>query len=277
MIKKIDKLLSFGIGAIRNNMVCSYWGTHPNFGDQLTPLLLKYYGYTPVFSHYEPRLFFVPKAQFVSVGTLLQGTPEDFSGVILGSGMDNVRKRFKKATILGVRGYLTKRNLGITDDIILGDPGILVTYVYPKKLSKKWDLGIIPHLFDKGDEIVSGWEKRFGDRVKVIDVQRKPVVVIEEIKRCRNIVSSSLHGLVVADAFAIPNKRFVIRKNYPKKYDFKFFDYYSALDVEHSYIEVTGKEMIDIFLSVVSDEGHKVMYLKEKLHNAYQNLREYLR
>ncbi|UCG35111.1 MAG: polysaccharide pyruvyl transferase family protein, partial [Candidatus Omnitrophota bacterium] len=209
------------IGAIRGNIVYAYWGTYPNFGDQLTPLLLRHYGYTPVYSHYKPIFKHVRKADFVSVGTLLGNTPEDFSGVILGTGMDDYQKTFKYATIVGVRGYLTKKNMLISDNILVGDPGLLVSYMYPKELPKKWDLGVVPHFVDKKDDIIEIWKKRFGSRVKIIDVQRKPGAVIKDIKRCRNIISSSLHGLIVADAFGIPNIMFVIRRNIPKYGDHK--------------------------------------------------------
>lgn len=275
-IKKIaSKLISMGIGSIRGNAVYAYWGAYLNFGDQLTPLLLKHYGFTPVYSSYKPSIKYVRKAEFVSVGTLLQNTPEDFSGVILGTGMDDVQKTFKKASVLGVRGYLTKKNLQITDDIVVGDPGLLVSYVYPEELQKKWDLGIVPHLFDKKDPIIETWKNRFGERARIIDVQRRPRDVIEDVKMCRSIISSSLHGLTVADTFAIPNIRFVIRRNYPERYDFKFRDYYSALGVSPELIEADGTETIDFFLSKVSVKRSNITALKEDLNTAYHNLKDH--
>lgn len=272
----IRKLYDLGIGSIRGNIAYAYWGRYPNFGDQLTPLLLRYYGFTPVYSHYEPKIKKVRKAAFVSVGTLLQNTPEDFSGIILGTGMDDVRKTFKKARILGVRGYLTKNNLGIKGDIVLGDPGLLVSFVYPKSVTKIYDLGIVPHFVDKKDPILSLWKKRFAERVTIIDVQRKSAEVISDIKQCKNVISSSLHGLVTADAFGIPNIMYVIRRNIAQCHDHKYRDYYSAMGRDLDLIEVDGTEPIDFFLSRVTEKSRSVELLKRDLHETYLNLVNYL-
>ena len=61
------KLPSLLIGKIKRNPVYAYWGKYPNFGDQLTPIILKYYGFTPIYSNYNPRFSFSHKAEFVCV------------------------------------------------------------------------------------------------------------------------------------------------------------------------------------------------------------------
>ncbi|MCF8383433.1 MAG: polysaccharide pyruvyl transferase family protein [Chlorobium sp.] len=223
-----------------------------------------------------PSIKNVRKAEFLSVGTLLQSTPDDFSGIILGAGMDDVCKTFKKARIQGVRGYLTKKNLGIRGDILLGDPGLLVAVVYPEPEPKKYELGIVPHFVDINDSIVSRWKKRFGERATIIDVRRKPANVIRDIKQCKNVISSSLHGLVTADAFGIPNIMYVIRRNISRRHDHKYRDYYSAMEKDLELIEVDGNEPIDYFLSRVTDKSSSVEPLKRDLHSAYLNLANYL-
>ena len=52
--------------------------------------------------------------------------------------------------------------------------------------------------------------------------------VCRDISGCERILSSSLHGLIIADSFSIPNRRIGFYNNL-KGGDFKFEDYASAL------------------------------------------------
>jgi hypothetical protein len=60
----------------------------------------------------------------------------------------------------------------------------------------------------------------------MIDVFLPPAEVIREILMCDHVLSSSLHGLIVSDAFHIPNRRIVVSEQV--KFDMKYDDYYSA-------------------------------------------------
>lgn len=262
---RVSWLSNYCLGQIHGNIVRAYWAGENNFGDALTPILLRYYGYTPVRSS-------TIKAEFVSVGTILDIIPDDFSGIILGAGMSNRKKFFYNAQVLGVRGYLTKENLGISKEIVIGDPGLLVSYIYPENFPAEWDLGIVPHMMDKKDKILKMWKNKFGDKVKIIDVTEKPSIVIENIKKCRNIISSSLHGLIVADAYSIPNIMFAIRSNRPEIFDYKYRDYYSSLGLDLKLIEVDGSESSDFLISKVINRAYYVTKVKDDLHKAYQNL-----
>lgn len=228
---------------IRRNLVFAHWGRGlHNFGDCLTPIILKFYGLTPVF---------VPtqrKANVVLAGSILQWIPEDFDGYIIGTGGDNNTYNFPNATICAVRGELTKKNLPNhqTRLVKLGDPGLLMSLVYAKRVEKKYELGVVPHFVDRNEEFINKWKKQFEGRVHFINVLREPKTVIEEIKQCRCIVSSSLHGLIIADAFHIPNVRIVNRRTMPTPfYDYKFDDYYTSLGCQGDCLEVNGDESID--------------------------------
>ncbi len=70
-----------------------------------------------------------------------------------------------------------------------------------------------------------------------------PPIVIKHIKQCRYIASSSLHGLIIADAYHIPNVRLVDYSTFHwKDADYKYEDYYSALGIEDSPHIITGRE-----------------------------------
>ena len=64
-----------------------------------------------------------------------------------------------------------------------------------------------------------------------------PNEVIDKICSCENIISSSLHGLVISDSYNIPNCLFVSRESmlaiHHNQGAFKFKDYYSVFYQEH--------------------------------------------
>jgi hypothetical protein len=65
--------------------------------------------------------------------------------------------------------------------------------------------------------------------MRLIDVSRPPWEVIRQIGRCRIVLSQSLHGLIVADAFNIPNL-WIAPAQHMQGGDYKFMDYFSTLD-----------------------------------------------
>lgn len=238
------RLPNFILGRyIRRNLVFAHWGRGlRNFGDCLSPIILKFYGLTPVYVPTQRR------ANVILAGSILQWIPEDFDGYIIGTGGDDKKYSFPNATICAVRGELTKKNLPEYQarSVQLGDPGLLMSFVYAEKVEKKYDLGIVPHFVDENEEFINKWKKQFDRRVHFINVLRDPKVVIEEIKQCRCIVSSSLHGLIIADAFHIPNVRIVNRRTMPTPfYNYKFDDYYSSLNCHGNCLEVNGDESVD--------------------------------
>ena len=71
---------------------------------------------------------------------------------------------------------------------------------------------------------------KYGDNYKVIDLHTKEVKsVIDEITSCMRIVSSSLHGIIVAHAYGIP--ALWVQNNYVDTDGFKFYDYFSSVDI----------------------------------------------
>jgi hypothetical protein len=74
-------------------------------------------------------------------------------------------------------------------------------YYQPTAPRDKHPLGIVPHFKD--------WQLAidlFGDRqdIRIIDVKRSVEAVIDDIVACETIVSSSLHGLIIAQAYGKP-------------------------------------------------------------------------
>ncbi|MHB8974347.1 MAG: polysaccharide pyruvyl transferase family protein [Pirellulaceae bacterium] len=170
------------------------------------------------------------------IGSILQGASDRFRGIILGSGLISERHdlRFPHANILALRGELTKRCLGIDGTILLGDPGLLASDLMGKETQQKRAvLGIVPHYVDKQNLSVRSLATRYSRDVLVVDVCRHPRAVIRDIARCQYILSSSLHGVIVADALGIPNSWTVLSDRVLGN-GFKFRDYYSAFAIERA-------------------------------------------
>ena len=224
-----------------HNLVKVHWGRGlNNFGDCLSPDILRYYGLTPVYVPDDKN------SDVLLAGTILQWIDETFEGCIIGTG-GLARHSFNKAKILAVRGKLTHEHFLCFRDIghvAYGDPGLLMSLVYPQEIEKIYELGIVPHFVDWDTECMKIWREKFrmNDNVIFISPIGNPKDVIEKIKSCHNIVSSSLHGLIIADAFHIPNMRFVNRQTMCEGHDYKYDDYYSSLDIDSTFIEVDGRE-----------------------------------
>jgi pyruvyltransferase len=86
-------------------------------------------------------------------------------------------------------------------------------------MAKKHKVGFCPHYIDK--ETSKHRDKHF------IDIQSDWRVVVDEIVSCESIISSSLHGLVIAEAYGIPS-RWEVCSNKVIGGEFKFRDYLSG-------------------------------------------------
>ena len=236
------------VAAFLNNGITAYWADFANFGDQITPLLLRHYGFTPF--HAPPD-----RAQLVSTGSILEHVPENYSGLIVGSGLihESSRLSFPNAKIVAVRGRLTQERLGLASrNIRLGDPGLLALTFLRKREIKKYVLGLVPHYVDKANTALSDIVRSNPLDCTFIDVEKKNSLdVIRQIDQCENVISSSLHGLIVADSLGIPNAWMFSRELTGDR--FKFDDYYSSLDILNpNPIELTGTEPVNALVSKVT-------------------------
>jgi pyruvyltransferase len=176
----------------------NYWNWRPqekyrNFGDELTGLLLE-------------NIF--PKQNHKWV------EPEDADIVAVGSVLNTIRGRLKPGTaiwgsgggywpedvegleVLAVRGGLTRDLCELPPDTPLGDPALLLP-LYIEPAAKQYRLGLVRHMGDHRPHDTVGHDLE-------ISCLQHPLDVIKQITSCERIVSSSLHGWIVAYAYGIP-------------------------------------------------------------------------
>ncbi len=146
-----------------------WWDGTPNFGDLLTPYLLRHYGVAAVLSNRK-------RTDLVGIGSVLTWIPQDFIGTIWGSGLMEPREsRFPHARIFALRGHRTYEHLGKPAGAVLGDPGLLARRTEKKPVDPIWNIGIVPHHSHSQHPVIAELAARLGRRGRTIDVSRPPV------------------------------------------------------------------------------------------------------
>lgn len=209
----------------------AYWYKRggKNWGDALNPILIQNIsGKEPVFVDEIINLKNEPV--YSVVGSIL-GLHANNNLIVWGSGFISSTSHFKEIPrkICAVRGPLT-RDLIIKQNIecpeIYGDPALLYPLFYKPAIDKKYKLGIIPHYIDQNNSILNNFKDN--PDVLIIDITAGINEVVDNICLCERIASSSLHGIIVADAYRIPS----IWIEFSKKIlgnGFKFFDYFASV------------------------------------------------
>jgi pyruvyltransferase len=197
-----------------------YWyDSNNNWGDHFTRyLLMKWFGREVDYA--EPS-----QAEAFGAGSILESLPPGYTGNILGSGAmyRKTQLDLRTANVHALRGRLTQDRCLLSSTPVLGDPGLLA-YLFAKPTPKTHSYGIIPHYTDKQHPQLADHPEAL-----VIDIQSGVQNVIDQAASCERIVSSSLHGLVLADSLGIPN-HWVILNGHLVGGTFKFEDYYSLYD-----------------------------------------------
>ena len=213
---------------------CYRGGCKTNLGDAINKELVEYLSEKKVFQYND--LLIKPNIPVYSViGSLLDKSNVK-NLVIWGSGFMKSSNDILEPPlqINLVRGKLTQKKLqnqNIDCPTSYGDPGLLLPVLYrPTPRTKKYKLGIIPHINDKKNLLVKTFLYNNKSDTVFIDIQSKPHIFVDKITACEFIISSSLHGLIFSDAYRIPN-RWVKFSDLVEGGDFKFLDYYSSVGI----------------------------------------------
>lgn len=177
-----------------------YWMQSLNFGDKLTPWMIQ--KMTGEFPMYVDKDFH--EEYVIGAGSILNHAGEN--AVVWGAGLGSMSDKVSPdAEIVALRGPLSGfRSVmcGNTDPGVYGDPGMLLPKYIPASPNKTSKIAIVPHYVDQyRAEYFYGGKDDF----VVVNILGNIEKVVEEITSCVAVVSTSLHGLVVADAYGIPN------------------------------------------------------------------------
>jgi hypothetical protein len=213
-----------------------------NLGDALSPVLVAALTGLPV----RHVAFDSPRERLVAVGTIAHGQRKGIAH-IWGAGLDegiNPEAPGSPWTapadtvfhVHAARGPMTAaafRGRGIPAPEIFGDPVYFLDRIFPlEEVEAVYDLGVVVHLSELLPESAGASKDRkhgaipirpefiryhvpeaFSERVRIIDTRVRPSfdairAKLKEIVSCRAILSTSLHGLVLADVYGRPNAWF---------------------------------------------------------------------
>lgn len=225
---------------------------HRNWGDDLNYYFLRELTGRPVVMYHNFKFakWFRLK-NYLCIGTLLDAVNYSNSQTIVwGSGVSGQERTFvNPQKILSVRGPKTKEfcdRYCVQCPEVFGDPALLLPLVYQPRRGVQclkaassvqevqkasYRLGIIPHVVDLHHPVIEEIREKHADEILIIDLAhyKKWTDVIDQICSCERILSSSLHGLIVSDAYQVPSCWIELSGNISGGY-FKFLDYASSVE-----------------------------------------------
>lgn len=230
-----------------------WWDQIPNFGDSIGPWLVSsLLRVNPVNCRGLPR----PGVALYSVGSTV-GMIDRNRVVIWGSGLlrslqdsDVSRlQRFTDIEVLAVRGMSTANELSVKLgwDVppIYGDPALLLPECFPFCRSPLETVSVVLHW--EHAKYVYSLPGRCSDRLVFIDVREDYSTVVKQIAESSVCISSSLHGIIVAQAYGVPWVWLRFSDHQLHSSDFKFDDFFTTIarrDVSERTVE--SSELLEV-------------------------------
>lgn len=205
---------------------------HDNFGDELNVYLIE--SLTGKKVKLYNSYFHLPKKNYLVVGSLIERYCNKYaviwgSGAIIGECEPLKNRPMRVAAVRGKKSREYLLGQGVDCPEVFGDPALLMPTIYNPQLPVKWAVGIIPHVNDLNNPLFKQMEGHNGTHVIKFKNYLDWHNVIDEIKQCKIILSSSLHGLILSDAYGIPNLWISVSNNIIGG-EFKFLDYFSGVE-----------------------------------------------
>lgn len=221
-----------------------HWNWHPNervnFGDELGAYILRKLGYEI------EGVEDIEDAELISVGSILDNRLPDHQVTILGTGLGGGGriKDISKHRILAVRGVVTRNAYNLPEDTPLGDLAILLPRIYEPKNIGGTGVVYVPHM-----------DTFYGDIAvpPLVDVVLNTMSddlehSIDVIANAKMVISTSLHGYIVAKAYGVP----VLAAPYPNQNMSKWLDKW--VDFDSIFIDKTLEERQDELLKVIEEK-----------------------
>ncbi|MBN7817526.1 polysaccharide pyruvyl transferase family protein [Algoriphagus pacificus] len=216
----------------RNYPLIFYWDYEKNWGDSINEFIFNSILKKNVYS--SNKIFNIKNQEIITgIGSVLNSKLTNYS--IWGSGFLSEKHTLIHSPneVLAVRGKLTEKKINglfrkSSDQF--GDPGLLFKEFYHPTFPKEYKLGIIPHFKELDEKVIQDIKSKYGFEINIINPTIDIFKFADEVSKCESILSSSLHGLVLAESYGIPTARISI-SNKLIGGDFKFEDYYSGVNI----------------------------------------------
>lgn len=261
---KRNKISIGGIPSRNKSINLEWWSKKENVGDYISKVVYDY-----MLNHYKLDANKVVRktTHLMAVGSLI-GMYE-FDACVWGSGVHCVsniknvyeQRKYRKYDIRLLRGPITGeilRSAGYSVPNIYGDPAVIMPLIYNPDVNKKvYDVSVILHLNQKQDQ--SELTKEF----HYIDVETNDFkYFISEIVKSKLVVSSSLHGIILAESYGVP--AIFLKKGMDGEL-VKFYDWYFSTN---RYSVVAVDSILEA-LNVVPMKLPNIQKLQENVINAF--------
>lgn len=200
-----------------------------NWGDAIAPEIARRLSGRPVVNRRDV-LNLRRRTVHTTIGSMIATIDTDgfeiWGSVLIDGGFALKARPGRVHAVRGPHTYMRLRDLGVDCRERFGDPALLFPRLYRRDVDKVHDLGIVPHFKEFSLPAVTTLAEQ---GVHVIDIRGGTTQVVDEINRCRRVASSSLHGLVAADAYGVP-AIWIRFSDLPAGDGFKFRDYLSSTE-----------------------------------------------
>ncbi|MER1996801.1 MAG: polysaccharide pyruvyl transferase family protein [Arthrobacter sp.] len=210
-----------------------WWDERPNFGDAVGPWLAAHLsGLTPV----NGRSLGLSTPALATAGSIAGWLEQDGSqiwgsglmGPVAGKSLARLRS-LKNVRVHAVRGRNTRtelqRSTGWRVPEIYGDPALLLPRFLERTEAAGGGIAVVPHLDHR-----KSLGKTAGPGITMVDVREGVETVVRRIAGAQACVSSSLHGIIVAQAYGVPWVWLRISDQVISGDRYKFEDFFTTLD-----------------------------------------------
>jgi pyruvyltransferase len=207
-----------------------------NVGDLLGPLLAQ-----KILDTRALNIGDIQKNKLLTIGSVMHfaNTGDTTWGTGVNGKVDESLHKFTNLDVRAVRGHLTAEFLkkrGIDSPQIFGDPGILVSDFWPRsEVVEKGKVVYIPHMREK---------ERYQAGMKTLSPLVSLQHFVKEIQTAEKVVSSSLHGVIIAESYGVPACLYESKSG---ETPFKYEDYYSG----------TGRSSFRMFDDISEAKRHE--------------------
>ncbi|MCP5072598.1 MAG: polysaccharide pyruvyl transferase family protein [Rhodobacteraceae bacterium] len=214
-----------------NPLKLYWWNDRPNFGDEISRVVTAHASGREV-EWAKPKecdLFALGSIIQIARRTHRKPREDGTKPWLWGSGcMGPLRKDFKdNVTIALVRGPITASLMNV-DMTVFGDPGLLIAEAMSEEIQGEDRIGLVPHHSQLDDPALASLVKK-EKALRLIDVRGDALQVCRDIAACRHVISSSLHGLITADSFGVPNT-WLNPAGIHQSPTLKFYDYAASVE-----------------------------------------------
>lgn len=174
-----------------------------NFGDALNYPIIEHFSNKKIVNKRHIR---TNKQTFSCIGSIIQSIQSN--SIVWGSGVISEDATIpKNIDIIAIRGPLSRRKIiesGIECPNVYGDPALLLPDIYSPKIEKKHKIGVIPHYIDLSNPKLEYFRNNPDYKIINVCVGRDYKGVVDDILASEFVISSSLHGLILANTYNVP-------------------------------------------------------------------------